>query len=504
MKKGIWISPNEFRNFAAVDQTRSLSDEIATRQRSIDFYSLGMYLPNPDPVLKKMGKDITVYKELLGDAHVQGCITSRKAGVKKLLWEIDRGKAKSRQAKFITDAMKDIDIDQIIGEILNAPLYGYQILEVLWTRGENFIIPSDIIGKPQQWFVFSENNELRFRTKENYVNGEPLPDKKFLLARHDATYENPYGFPVLSCCFWPVTFRKGGYKFWVTFTEKFGMPFIIGKVPRNTEQTEKDKLADMLQNMVQDAIAVIPDDASIEIPEMKHTASPDIYSKLNDSCKSEISIAILGQNLTTEVKGGSFAATQGHMEVRADIVDGDRKIPERVFNTLIKWIAEYNFSERVDLPVFTMYEEEDVDINQATRDKTLSDTGQVRYTKQYFMRTYGFEDGDIDVVEPQQSVQTNTFPQVQNFSASQGVKGFPDQTAIDEAVNSLDPAVLQTQMDGILKPVIDLINAGTTHEEIMTQLVSAYPDMKTDVLENMLARAIFVSEIWGRLTAGSK
>lgn len=502
MKKGLWVSPTEFRNFAAVDTTRSLSDEIATRQRSIDFYSLGMYLPNPDPVLKKMGKDITVYKELLGDAHVQGCVTSRKAGVKKLLWEIDRGKAKSRQAKFISDALKDIDVDQVIGEILNAPLYGYQVLEVLWTVGENMIVPNAIIGKPQQWFVFSDTNELRFRTKSNYANGEPLPDKKFLLARHDASYENPYGFPVLSCCFWPVTFRKGGFKFWVTFTEKFGMPFIIGKLPRGTGETEKNNLADMLERMIQDAIAVVPDDASIEIPEMKHAASPDIYGKLIDTCKSEISIAVLGQNLTTEVKGGSYAATQGHMEVRADIVDGDRKIPERVINTLIKWIAEYNFSERVELPVFTMYEEENVDLAQATRDKTLSDTGQVRYTKEYFMRTYGFEEGDINVVDPQPP--TPFLPsQAKNFSAPQ-VKSFPDQLAIDDAVNSLDPAVLQKQMEGILKPVIDLINKGSSHEEIMAQLVSAYPDMNTDALELMLARAIFVCEVWGRLTAGSK
>jgi hypothetical protein len=77
--KGIWVNPTTFVNFA--DAGASLAKEIATRERSIDFYGLSGYLPNPDPVLKKMGKDIAVYRELMADAHVAACVESRRAGV---------------------------------------------------------------------------------------------------------------------------------------------------------------------------------------------------------------------------------------------------------------------------------------------------------------------------------------------------------------------------------------------------------------------------------------
>ncbi|MBR1625971.1 MAG: hypothetical protein IJ681_02380 [Bacteroidales bacterium] len=43
---------------------KKLSDEIATRKRSINFYSLGSYLPDPDIVLRKQGKDVKIYREL--------------------------------------------------------------------------------------------------------------------------------------------------------------------------------------------------------------------------------------------------------------------------------------------------------------------------------------------------------------------------------------------------------------------------------------------------------
>lgn len=56
-------------------------------------------------------------------------------------------------------------------------------------------------------------------------------------------------------------------------------------------------------------------------------------------------------------------------------------------------------------------------------------------------------------------------------------------------------------MEGVLKPVIDLINESGDYNTAMEKLIEAYPDMDTEAIEKMLARAIFVSELWGRLNA---
>lgn len=494
-KRGLWINDKTFVSFS--DKKTSLTEEIATRKGAIDFYSLGMYLPNPDPVLKKQGKDITVYNELLVDAHLGGCVTSRKSGVLSLEWSIDRGKAKSRQAKLIEDVFKNLDIEQIISEILNAPLFGYQVMEVIWENVGNYILPKAIVGKPQEWFVFGEDNELRLRTKANY-NGEPVAEKKFLVVQHEATYKNPYGFPILSRCFWPITFKRGGIKFWVIFSEKYGMPFLVGKHPRGTAQSETDKLADMLEAMVQDAIAVIPDDSSVEIIESANKgASADIYAKLLEFCKSEVSIAILGQNLTTEIKGGSYAAAQSHMQVRKDIINADKKLVEKTFNKLIKWIAELNFNSS-DLPVFSMWEEEDVDKDLAERDEKLTaslEKSGLRLSKRYYQKSYGLEDEDIEASNQQSAASQ------QQFAERVSDNPFPDQQALDNAIDSISPEQLQAQMEGVLKPIIDLIQEGNNYDEVMEKLIETYPDMDTKAIEKMLARAIFVSELWGRLNA---
>jgi len=391
MTKKVQITPDAHVSFA--EPKKKLTSHIATRGRSIDFFGLGMYLPNPDPILKRLGKNIEVYRELRYDAHVGGCIRRRKSAVKALERGIDRGKATSRIAQNIEDIFSDLDLSNIITEALDATLYGYQPMEVIWEKVGNLIVPTAIIGKPSNWFVFDENNELRMRTKAAPVSGEELPPKKFLLPRQDATYDNPYGFPDLSMCFWPTTFKKGGLKFWVAFTEKYGSPWVVGKHPRGTNDAETNQLLDSLESMVQDAVAAIPDDSSVDIIEAAgKAASADIYERLLRFCRSEVSIALLGQNQTTESDANRASAEAG-LEVTSDIRDGDKEIVIAMMNTLIDWVCELNFGD-VDRPVFDIWEQAEVDTVLAERDATLTRAG-ARFSNEYFQRTYDLQDGDL-------------------------------------------------------------------------------------------------------------
>ena len=391
-----------------VNSKKSLTEEIATRKRALNFYSLANILPDPDIVLRKQGKDVRVYKELLCDPHVFACVQSRKSGVLSLEWEINRGLDKDEKAEAIENLLKQLDIHKLISDILDATQFGFQPLEIIWKRDKSgYILPERIVAKPPEWFCFDDNNTLKFRTKENYY-GEELPNKKFLLAQNNPSYNNPYGERTLSRVFWPVTFKKGGLKFWVIYKKKYGMPHLIGKHPRGATKEETNTLADMLEEMVQDAIAVIPDDSSVEIQEANKSSSAAIYEQLIDKMNAEISKAILGQTLTTEIgSAGSYAASNTHFAIRQDIIDADKKLVESVINQLIRWIYEINFSTG-DIPVFEMYAPEDVDLTLAQRDKILSDTG-VKFTKEYFIKNYGLEDEDFDIREDILATATPNF-----------------------------------------------------------------------------------------------
>jgi len=387
---------------ASFADTEDTAGQIATRQRSIDWYdTLGSTLPNPDPVLKNLGKDISEYTKLLSDPRVQAAVTSRKAGTSSREWDITVDDVVPAQYEIVKGIFATMNVNRVIKEILDSVLFGYKPLEVMWQKQGDLVIPGRVVGKPPDWFRYDDENALRFLTKTDMINGEVVPDRKFLVSSNDASYANPYGTPILAACYWPVKFRHNGYRFWTVFLEKYGMPWITAKAPQGAKQTRINEIATMLENMVQDSIAVVPEDYKIEMLENKHGDTAASYDQYLQATSTEISIAILGTNLTTEVKGGSFAAAKSHMEVRSDIVNSDVRIVEDTMNELIKWIYEINWGPDQVLPKFYMFKSAEVDLEKAERDAILTDKVGVRFTSEYVQRAYDLKEGeDFTMGEP--------------------------------------------------------------------------------------------------------
>lgn len=477
--RGIYVSPTQFVSFAE----GSLSAQIATRDRRPDFNALGMLLPNPDPVLRAMGKSIQVYRDLRAAPAVGGNIRRRKGAVKALERGMDRGKAKSRAHALVSSVFENLDLSRIISEILDASLYGYQPLEIIWGKVGGYIVPVDLQGKPPEWFHLDQANQLRLLTRDNMVEGELLPPRKFLLPRQDATYDNPYGVADLSMCFWPVTFMKGGLTFWVQFGEKYGTPWLVGRHPRNTPPHETDLFLDQLSEMIQDAVAVIPDDSSVEIVEASGKgASADVFERLLMFCRSEINIALLGQNQSSEADS-TRASAQAGLEVTQTIRDDDKALVESALNQLIRWIHELNFGDGSP-PKFEMWEQREVDEVQAKRDKLLYDSG-ARFTPSYFSRAYGLQDGDL---------AAQATPSDGPAFAEQ--PDFPDQAALDTALESLALGQ-QAQAEQLLAPLLALVSEATDYDDLNSRLAAIYPTMDASDIQDTLSRALFAAKLWG-------
>jgi len=492
-KRGLWVSPTEFVSFAEAKRSSTLEQHVATRGRSSAGGFSGANLPNPDPILKAQGKDITVYRDLRSSALVGGNIRRRKAAVLALERGIKRGQAPIKVERFIRDWLTDLDLDRIVRELLDAPLFGYQPVELMWQPLGMHLVPEDLLGKPAEWFFYDKDNELRFRSKDAGQDGELCDPQRFVMARQDATYANPYGFPDLSMCFWPAMFMKGGLKFWVQFTEKYGSPWVIGKHPRGATDAETGLLLDSLEAMVQDAVAAIPDDSSVEIKEASGKAgSATVYRELLEYCRSEINVAMLGQNQTTE-KESNRASAEAGAEVTKDIRDGDAGIVASALNACIRLVVDLNFGTDVVAPLYELWEQEEIDKTLAQRDKSLTESG-VRFTDAYWKRTYNLEDGDLaDTPEPAASSEF----------AEPTLKPILDQVALDQVITNLPTELLQEQSEQVTASVIDALLRARTDTEALGLLAEAYPTMDDQALQENLTRLLFMADVWGRLNASA-
>lgn len=465
-----------------------LSGHIAVSQQFLNGF--GGWLPNPDPVLRKMGRQITVYRELLRDPLVGALVRRRKAAVARLDWKLSGDEVADNVFELVESWLVSMDVYRLIKDVLNAPMFGYQPLELIWQQGSQWL-PSEIIAKPQEWFGFDSDGLLVYT--QNGINQEPLPPYKFVCPTHEADYLNPYGLGDLGLVFWLVTFKRGGLKFWVQFTEKYGAPWLIGKEPRSNTQADTDKLLDALEALIGNAVGTIPNDSSVEIHEASGKASSvEAYDKLIRYCGSEINIALLGQDQTTAQETNHASATAG-LEVADDIRDSDKRIVESTFNQLIAWVVELNFGD-VACPTFELFENEESGTQErAQRDKTLADSG-VKFTAQYWKRTYGLEDGDIDE-------NTDTMP-------SEKMLDFAEQDTQDAGLilDTLGPDSdgLNQQSQDLTAAFVKDLQRGETADNMLDRLAENFPNMDDTALQNELARLIFLAGLVGRVEAAQE
>src|SRR5690606_6872255 len=110
---------------------------------------------------------------------------------------------------------------------------------------------------------------------------------------------------------WAYLFKNYDLKDWVTYIEVHGQPLRVGKYHTGATEADKEVLLRAVANIGSDAAAIIPQNMLIEFVEAaKQGGATDLYEKLADWLDRQVSKAVLGQTLTTEVSSGSLAAAK--------------------------------------------------------------------------------------------------------------------------------------------------------------------------------------------------
>lgn len=270
-----------------------LTNELVTREQVLTFQRFIGILPNPDKVIQQNGGVSKIFPELKNDPHIWSCMQSRKAGVLSQDWDIFDRDANSDISQFIRKIFQKLDVFNLMNNILESVFTGMQVLEIIWEYDDSGnYIPKDIIPKPLEWFYYDEQNNLKFRRRDS-LKGDFLPESKFLIPRNLPTYSNPYGESLLAKCYWPATIKNVGFRFWMNFLEKYGLPIIIGQYTYSPTPEELQSLSDRLNELVESQTIATPNDINIDIRDIGQSKSVELYAQLIRMANAEISKALL-------------------------------------------------------------------------------------------------------------------------------------------------------------------------------------------------------------------
>lgn len=512
MSQGIYLADGSFQSFASED----LKTEIASRQNASFFnYEWLGQLPDPDPILRKTGDDVRVLADLSADEQVITAMTSRK---NRVLSSQDYGFSAASfdgenapdTAKLVfenlTKDLERLNMRTLISSILDAPFYGMTPLEIMWEASENWWHIKDIIARPYYWFAYDENNKPFF--KGDYygaIKKDYLPAGKFVITTYNASYDNPYGTRLLSRCLWAVSFKHGGIKFYAKFIEKYGSPWVIGKASQGATKAEKREIAANLARMVEDAVAVIPKGAEVDLiaPNANTTTMFEDFLARQDKTISKI---LMGQTLTSEMEGknNSQAAATVHDEVAKGIAEADKALVCETMNE-IAWIYTLlNAGEQVPAPIFSYQEPKNLQ-EQVLLDKDLHSLG-VRFNQQHFVNEYGLKADEFTLAENQEQFSSSenspaSFSAFSNKALKEHKGAVRHQLAFDSALKELLPDALQANQK-FLDELLQAVNNAADFEELEYALIEFLgSQMEMTDLEDFLAQALTKAELFGMYAA---
>ena len=472
-----------------------ISDEIALLTKDIDVTE-GFFLENPDPTVlsESKGKGLKLYDEVDRDAHAGSVLQTRYLSIAGEKWEITPGDdtpAAKDIAEFVTEVLTHSNFKQMVQELLQAILYGFYNSEVLWQVVDGKITIKKFIGKHPRRFSFTMERELRLLTKDNQQTGEEVPDRKIITFSFGDS-DNPYGKGLGQKLWWPVWFKKHGIKFWLIFLDKFGMPTGVGKYPSGATPDQKKTLKEAIEAIHSETGVIIPDNMALELMEASRSGKVT-YETLCEYMDKQISKAVLGQTLTTEVSGGSYAASQTHDEVRQDIKQADAGLlAETVNRTVVTWLVDFNFATVSAYPTLRFITEKEQVLKElAERDEVLVNKIGVEVDPDYFYDTYNLPRpaGGAKINKPQ--------PQAKEFSDQPAKQFTPQQQELEDLA---DAALAATNLTGNEKQILKIVESASSYEEAMENLLDFYPEMEMSSLQTSLEKTLLAADLHGRMT----
>lgn len=336
------------------------------------------------------------------DPHLFSQLQTRKNAVTGLDFEIIPFSDDPRDkeiADFIEEQINGIEsLEDVETDLLDAIGKGFAVSEIMWGYDEGHVVVREIKSRHQKRFFWdSLDDSFKVRTKDA-PEGILLPANKFIVHRYKACSGHTSRAGILRVVAWMYLFKNYDLKDWVSFAEVYGLPLRLGKYAPGASEADKVALMQALIQIGADAAGIIPDGTSIDFITTEKTSSSDLYERLARYCDEQISKAILGQTLTSDSGGGSYAQSKTHNDVRHDLTVADCKsLASTLRRDLIRPLCIFNFGEDKRVPHIRFDCEESEDLTQtATIIGTLVNEVGLRVPTSFIYKKFSIPEPEAD------------------------------------------------------------------------------------------------------------
>lgn len=437
------------------------------------------WLGDADEVLLKAGISRAHLRSLETDDEIYAALETRRDACINTPWRIEHNSVRNR--KLFEEILAPY-IHTLLNAFWYAVPYGYSVVEIVYTKdAQGRIGIGQVLPVPFEWVIPKYDGELLWHESQ-----QPLDNRKFFACIRQASLRNVRGEALLSRLYWVWFFRTNGWKFWMKYLERAGIPFLVGKT-----NADKNEALNALLAASQDSVIVAGRDDDISALEFGR--DPKIFTEFEQAVVRRYQRLILGQTLTSGTDGsGSRALGDVHNEVRKEKKRADIRLVSESIQQIINQLAELNNLEPV---TFIMQDDTGLESDRAKRDKTLTDAGMVKFTDTYIKEKYGLEADYFTIPEnkpiPTPTTNTEAVKLAATFAAE------PTFTPAQQAVEDIADSALTNAGNPIAPDVLRKLVLSATSPEDLEQKLAQAINSRDSAFQEVLAQAIFTADVLG-------
>ena len=252
-----------------------------------------------------------IYHSILTtDGHLSGIVQKRLSAVARERFEFQRD---GKPVDEVNEQIKSPWFRSFIKDAVSSKLWGFTLCQ--FRRDERGWITYDLIDRKH----FDPVHRLVL-LYETDVTGVPLDAFSNCLVICD----QPRGLGTLATCAPYALYKRGNLGDWAQFCQIFGMPIREYTYAAGDEEARKRLLEDARKQGA-NAVYIHPEGSGMELHEASgKSGTNDLYERFTANCNDEMSIAVLGNTLTTKSsENGTQALGTVQAKEQLKITDDD-------------------------------------------------------------------------------------------------------------------------------------------------------------------------------------
>ncbi|MCF6246910.1 MAG: DUF935 domain-containing protein [Desulfobacula sp.] len=443
------------------------------------------------------------------DGHIIGDISKRRNVILDADFTLSPASEDRKNVAVYEDVKEMLDgitdWPDVLESMQDAVGKGFSSFEMDWDVSE---------GQAQvQKFDFLEQKRFSFIDEKGLICDVPrlitddapmgvdIPAWKVMMHRYGGKSGSAVKSGLYRICAWWFLFKNYSIKDWLLFCEIYGMPLRLGKYDPGASKEDKQALAIAVRTIGSDAAGIISKSTEIEFKEgSKGSVNSDLYKGIPDFANKEMSKAILGGTLTSDVDGkGSYAASNTHNDVRHDLINADaRSIAATVRNQLIRPYVGFNYGWDTAIPKYEgRFKKEDLKAHAEMLDK-FSDKMDipVSHVRDKFNIPKP-EKGEECLRAKNSQISTPVKSKLPLVAKQENNSRNANLDILDMVLGRLEKES-DVHVQKLLEPVRKIMAKSASLEELKDKLFEAYPDMDAGALGAVIEKAMTVSDLMGR------